>query len=98
MVFLGLVIVGLAVSGWQSSPYFWHKTTFLVVVIGIPVIAALLWIGWRFAKPGVVANTGGRLGSVWTNDGPRYGGRVTDPDADQAPPVGIADDADPDLV
>jgi L-asparagine permease len=72
LVFLALVIVGLAVSGWQSSPYFWHKTTFLVVVIGIPVIALVLWIGWIAVRPKVAADTGGRMQSVWTNDGPRY--------------------------
>ncbi len=36
----------MAISGWQSSPYFWHKTTFLVVVFGIPIIAVMLAIGW----------------------------------------------------
>lgn len=67
------MIVGLAVSGWQSSPYFWHKTAFIVVIIGIPVIAAMLWAGWLIVRPKVVAHTGGRMGSVWTDDGPRYG-------------------------
>ena len=82
LVFLGLVIVGLAVSGWQSSPYFWHKTSFLVVALGIPLIAVALWIGWIFAKPKVVASTGGRIQSLWTNDGPRYAAAPpTDPDA-----------------
>ena len=28
--------------GGSRSPYFWHKTDFIVVVIGIPVIAVLL--------------------------------------------------------
>ena len=32
------MIVGLAISGWQASPYFWHKTDFLVVVFGIPIL------------------------------------------------------------
>ena len=32
----------MAISGWQSSPYFWHKTNFIVVVFGIPIIAVLL--------------------------------------------------------
>jgi L-asparagine permease len=73
LVFLVLVLIGMAVSGWQSSPYFWHKTTFIVVVIGIPVVMVALWIGWLFVKPAVMANTGGRIKSVWTNDGPRYG-------------------------
>jgi L-asparagine permease len=80
LVFLGLVIIGLAVSGWQSSPYFWHKTSFLVVVLGIPAIAIALGIGWVFAKPKVIVSTGGRMGSVWTNEGPRYGARHADPE------------------
>ena len=83
LVFLALVIVGLAVSGWQSSPYFWHKTAFVVVVIGIPVIAAMLWAGWLIVRPKVVAHTGDRMKSVWTDDGPRYGAEAVgelDPD------------------
>jgi L-asparagine permease len=73
LVFLFLVLIGLAVSGWQSSPYFLHKTTFLVVVFGIPVLALVLEIGWRVVKPKVVANTGNRLKAVWSDDGPTYG-------------------------
>jgi L-asparagine permease len=73
LVFLVLVLVGLAVSGWQSSPYFLHKTTFLVVVFGIPILAVALEIGWRVVKPKVVANTGNRLKAVWSDDGPTYG-------------------------
>jgi len=80
LAFLALVIVGLAVSGWQSSPFFWHKTSFIVVVIGIPVLAVALYVGWRVVKPAVTANTGGRLKAVWSDDGPTYGPRV-DPDA-----------------
>jgi L-asparagine permease len=81
LVFLALVVVGMAISGWQASPYFWHKTNFIVVVIGIPVIAALLLIGWLVVRPNVIADTGGRMQSVWTDDGPRY--------ADEEPfPVG----------
>lgn len=72
MVFLALVIIGLAVSGWQSSPYFWKKTTFLVVVIGIPLIAIIMGISWRLVKPRVIANTGNKIKSVWTLKGPRY--------------------------
>ncbi|MFT4263690.1 MAG: amino acid permease [Nocardioides sp.] len=80
LAFLAFVIVGMAISGWQSAPDFWHKTNFVVVVIGIPILSALLWIGWMVAKPGVVANTGGRIQSRWTLDGPRYAGTpVTDP-------------------
>src|SRR6195952_1569447 len=32
LAFLAFVIVGMAISGWQSSEMFWHKTNFLVVV------------------------------------------------------------------
>jgi len=83
LVFLGLVIAGLGVSGWQSSPYFWHKTAFVVVVIGIPVIALMLWVGWLIVRPKVAAHTGGRMGAVWTDSGPRYGDNAAgelDPD------------------
>jgi L-asparagine permease len=72
LVFIALVLAGMAVSGWQESPDFWHKTTFIVVVIGLPVIALVLALGWRIARPRVMANTNGRIGSVWTLDGPRY--------------------------
>jgi L-asparagine permease len=72
LVFLALVIVGMAISGWQSSEDFWKKTDFLVVVLGIPVLAILLAIGWQVAKPKVEQHTGGRLGPVWSNDGPTY--------------------------
>ncbi|MGI5128414.1 amino acid permease [Pseudonocardia sp. CA-107938] len=74
LVFLALVIVGLGVSGWESSPYFSHKVSFLVVVFGIPILAILLAVGWMVVKPAVVANTGGKIESVWTDEGPRYGG------------------------
>ena len=73
LVFLGLVLVGMAVQGWQSSPHLGHKTNFLVVVLGIPIISLLLAIGWKVAKPAVVDNTGGRLEAVWSDDGPTYG-------------------------
>jgi L-asparagine permease len=72
--FLVLVLVGMAVSGWQSSPYFWHKVSFLVVVLGIPFLVIVLWIGWKVVKPRVVADTGGRIKAVWSNDGPTYPG------------------------
>jgi len=78
LIFLVLVVIGMAISGWQSSPYLSHKVTFLVVVFGIPILAVLLAIGWRVVRPAVVANTGGKIESVWTDDGPRYG---VDPDA-----------------
>lgn len=63
--FLVFVVVGMAVSGWQSDPSFWHKTDFLVVVLGIPSIALLLWIGWLVARPKVVASAGGDIGPRW---------------------------------
>jgi L-asparagine permease len=81
LVFLVLVLVGLAISGWQASPYLLHKTSFLVVVFGIPVLAAILAIAWRAVKPKVVANTGGKIESLWTLDGPRYS-NVTPDDLD----------------
>jgi L-asparagine permease len=71
--FLVLVLAGLAVSGWQSSPYFWHKTDFLVVVLGIPILAVALYGGWRAVRPKVIANTGGRIKAVWSDTGPTYG-------------------------
>jgi L-asparagine permease len=80
LVFLVLVLIGMAISGWQSSPYFWHKTNFVVVVIGIPVLAVILEIGWRVVKPRVVANTGDRLKAVWSDDGPTYGKDVNPDD------------------
>ncbi|NMO05037.1 amino acid permease [Gordonia sp. TBRC 11910] len=72
LAFLVLVIVGMAVSGWISSPYFWHKTDFIVVVIGIPVLAILFEVGWLTVKARVAEHTGGRLKAVWSNDGPNY--------------------------
>src|SRR4051795_3830862 len=45
LAFLALVLVGMAISGWQSSPYFGHKVNFLVVVFGIPLIAIALAVG-----------------------------------------------------
>jgi L-asparagine permease len=72
LVFLVLVLVGLAISGWQASPYLLHKTSFLVVVFGIPILAGILALAWRAVKPKVIANTGNRIESLWTLDGPRY--------------------------
>jgi L-asparagine permease len=91
LVFLGLVVVGLGVSGWQSSPYLSHKVTFLVVVFGIPIIAVLLAIGWRLVKPAVVANTNGRIKAVWSNDGPTYGPSIDPDDLDPAKAPGGGD-------
>ncbi|MBB4688742.1 amino acid permease [Amycolatopsis jiangsuensis] len=44
--FLVFVIAGMAVSGWQSSPRFWEKKDFIVVVFGIPALALVLVLGW----------------------------------------------------
>lgn len=91
--FLVFVLIGMMISGWQSSPYFWHKTNFLVVVFGIPIIIGLLALGWKIAKPGVMAHTNGRIAPVWSDSGPTYGspGGVADPspaddDSDQTDP------------
>ncbi len=65
LVFLALVVIGMAISGWQASPYFWHKTQFLVVVLGIPILAVVLGIGWMIVRPKVMENTGGQIKSVW---------------------------------
>lgn len=75
LAFLVFVLFGLAVSGWQSSPDFWHKTNFLVVVFGIPLITGLLVLGWLVVRRGVIANTGGRIKAIWSDDGPTYGPR-----------------------
>jgi L-asparagine permease len=88
LAFLGLVIVGLAVSGWQASPYFGHKVSFLVVVFGIPILAVLLAVGWKLVEPAVIANTHGRVKAVWSNDGPTYGPGVDPDDLDPAKPAG----------
>jgi L-asparagine permease len=89
LAFLLLVVVGMTISGWQSSPYFWHKTDFLVVVIGIPVIALALTIGWVLAKPQIAACLNGRLEPVWSADGPTY------PLAVESPPESVAAPVDP---
>jgi L-asparagine permease len=72
LIFLFSIIVGLAITGWQSSPHFWEKTTFLVVVFGVPVIALILALGWLVVRPKVEENTGGRTKAVWSKDGPTY--------------------------
>jgi L-asparagine permease len=49
-------------------------------VFGIPALAGLLALGWFLVKPRVIANTDGRIESVWTDTGPRYGNAtVADP-------------------
>ncbi|CCH79143.1 putative amino acid permease [Nostocoides japonicum T1-X7] len=70
LAFLAFVIVGLAISGWQSSPSFGDKTDFIMVVIGIPVLAILLALGWFAVRRGVSEHMGGNLQSVWSTAGP----------------------------
>ena len=72
LAFLVFVIVGMAISGWQASPYFWHKTGFVVVVVGIPVLLVIFELGWLIVKGRVSAHTGGRMLSKWTDNGLRY--------------------------
>jgi L-asparagine permease len=84
LAFLALVLVGMAISGWQASPYLSHKVNFLVVVFGIPILAVVLALGWRLVRPAVVENTGDRLKAVWSDDGPTYGEGVTPDDLDVA--------------
>jgi L-asparagine permease len=72
LAFLALVLVGMCISGWQESPNFWEKTNFLVVVIGIPVLAVLLGIGWMAVKSKVHANTDGHLHAHWSVDDPQH--------------------------
>lgn len=86
LAFLAFVILGMAISGWQASPYLSHKTNFLVVVFGIPILALVLFIGWRAVKPAVVENTGGRVKAVWSDDGPTYGRGIDADDLDPAKP------------
>ena len=83
--FLVFVLVGIAVSGWQSAPDFAHKINFLVVVLGIPALSGVLALSWRMVKPKVIANTGGRIESVWTDTGPRYGDATVADPRDDAP-------------
>jgi len=72
LIALAVILVLLAASGWNSSPDFWRKTNFLIVIIGIPAVALIFAIGWLIVKQKVVAYTGGRMQSLWTVDGPRY--------------------------
>lgn len=72
LAFLVFVVIGMAISGWQASPYFWHKTGFVVVVIGLPALLVIFEVGWLIVKPRVVEATGGQMLGRWTDDGPRY--------------------------
>jgi L-asparagine permease len=97
LAFLVLVVIGLAVQGWQHSPYFWKKTDFLVVVFGIPLIAVVLQLGWLVVRPKVVANTGDRLKAVWSDTGPTYGTRLIDLEDEPIDPL-LLPPIDPDLL
>ena len=97
LAFLVLVVIGLAVQGWQHSPYFWKKTDFLVVVFGIPLIAVILQIGWMIVRPKVVANTGDRLKAVWSETGPTYGSEAIDLENEPIDPL-LLPPIDPDLL
>lgn len=79
LAFLVFVIVGMAISGWQASPYFWHKTGFVVVVVGIPVLLVIFELGWLIVKGKVAAHTDGRMLSKWTDTGLRYPPREPGP-------------------
>ncbi|WP_375497604.1 amino acid permease [uncultured Jatrophihabitans sp.] len=72
LAFLGLVLVGMLISGWQSSSHFWKKTDFLVVAFGVPIIALLLTAGWMIVRKNVIENTNNRLKAVWSKDGKTY--------------------------
>ena len=85
LAFLMFVLIGIGITGWQSSPDFWHKTSFLVLLIGIPLLAIVTTIGWRLVKPRVSADKGGQIDSVWTDDGPRYGSAVVAEHDDELP-------------
>jgi len=86
--FLAFVIVGMAISGWQASPYFWHKTGFVVVVIGIPVLLVIFELGWLIVKGRVAAHTDGRMLSKWTDAGLRYPPRESGPRTESIAAIG----------
>ncbi len=72
LVFLVFVLVGMAVSGWKSSPHFLEKTDFIVVVFGIPVLAIILVAGWFAVRRNVIENTGGNISPMWNNSGSNH--------------------------
>lgn len=76
--FLVFVLVGMAIAGWQSSPYLWDKTGFIVVVLGISIPLAIATVGWAIVKPAVVAHSDGRTKAIWSSTGPDRGA-VTEP-------------------
>ncbi|MBS1907038.1 MAG: amino acid permease [Actinobacteria bacterium] len=88
LAFLVFVIVGMAISGWQSSPYFWHKTGFVVVVVGIPVLLVIFELGWLLVKGRVAEQTEGRMLSKWTDSGLRYPPRPGGPRTESIAAIG----------
>ena len=88
LAFLVFVLVGMCVSGWQASPYFWHKTNFLVVVLGIPALIVVFELGWLIVKRRVAAHTGGRILSKWTDAGLRYPPQPTGPRTESIAAIG----------
>ena len=68
LVFLFLVLVGMAYSGYKSDGGFWDKTNLIVVILGIPAFVAILAIGWIVVKPKVLEHTGGDLSPTWSMD------------------------------
>lgn len=88
LAFLVFVIVGMAISGWQASPYFWHKTGFVVVVVGIPVLLVIFELGWLIVKGRVSAHADGRMLSKWTDTGLRYPPREPGPRTESIAAIG----------
>lgn len=75
LVFLAAVIIGLAISGYLDHEG--GQVDFWVVVVGIPVIAAALTIGWYCIRGNVVEHTGGRIRSAWAEAEAEHRARVT---------------------
>ncbi|MFJ5673635.1 hypothetical protein [Streptomyces sp. NPDC093097] len=63
--FLALVVLGVVIQGWKSSPDFWGKTDFIAVVIRVPIVALIMQFGWSRVRRGVEEHTGGQLGPKW---------------------------------
>ncbi|MGZ8179911.1 amino acid permease [Williamsia sp. SKLECPSW1] len=63
LVFLVAVIVALGISGWLDKSG--GRVDFWVVVVGIPLIAAALTLGWFCIRGNVVDHTKGRIGPAW---------------------------------
>ncbi len=65
LVFLVAVIIALAISGWLDTEG--GRVDFYVVVVGIPLIAAVLIAGWYAIRNEVTEHTGGKLDAVWAD-------------------------------